>query len=89
MHIGTKHNDDDRLPQFVTGRIGVGTITESLRIDVQGEEDFLCGCPDSDTLSERTLSFVRDKIELYVQNNQIRHGHCSQLRASMGLSGYW
>jgi hypothetical protein len=35
-------------------------------------------------LSERALSFVRDKIELYVQNNQIRHGQCSQLRASKG-----
>jgi hypothetical protein len=35
-------------------------------------------------LSEKTLSFVRDKIELYVRNNQMRHGQCSQLRASKG-----
>lgn len=34
--------------------------------------------------SKRTLRFVRDKFELYVWNYQMRHGQCSQLRASKG-----
>lgn len=44
---------------------------------------FLGGFPDPDPLSERTLNFVSDKIELCIKDNQMDHGQCSRSRASV------